>query len=101
MKKIVLAALSVVALAGCETSGDPAPIPMSTAPSYSSDMSDLIGARGSSGESQLMSRGFTLANTRGLTAYWWNAGTGTCVETVTSQGRYQSVRTVSTASCGY
>ena len=101
MKKIVLAALSVAALAGCETSDGPSQLPATAPSAYPPDVSDLIGARGSSGESQLMSRGFTLANTRGLTAYWWNAGTGTCVETVTSQGRYQSVRTVSTASCGY
>ncbi|WP_206030317.1 hypothetical protein [Roseomonas sp. AR75] len=63
-------------------------------------VADLVGARGSSGESELQSRGYTPARTRGLTAYWWHLG-GACVRVVTNQGRYQTVENVAASNCGH
>jgi hypothetical protein len=50
---------------------------------------------------QLQSRGYVIANQRGLTTYWWNAAARSCVEVVTGDGRYQSVTPVSSGQCGY
>ncbi|MBN7756698.1 hypothetical protein JYP46_07725 [Nitratireductor aquimarinus] len=63
------------------------------------DIADLVGARGAGGETQLMARGYTLARTQGLTAYWWKASTGTCARVVTADGRYQTVAAASAADC--
>jgi hypothetical protein len=58
--------------------------PSSTAPAWQ----DLNGARASSGESALESRGFELSTRRGLTAFWNHATSQTCLRVVTSNGRY-------------
>lgn len=49
---------------------------------------DLNGARASSGESELQRRGFDVAARRGLTAFWKNAPSQTCLRVVTGNGRY-------------
>ncbi|KHQ50089.1 MULTISPECIES: hypothetical protein [Mameliella] len=43
--------------------------------------------------------GYELAWQRGLTSYYYNAQTGACVEVVTSDGRYSSVRMLNSAVC--
>lgn len=43
--------------------------------------------------------GFELVRTKGLTAYWFNRSTGACVEIVTSDGRYASVKMLPAADC--
>jgi hypothetical protein len=93
-------------LAAC--GGGSAPPPAVSAPAAAQlpatvpapQFADLRGARGSSGQSQMETRGFTVARQRGLTAYWLHAPSGTCVRTVTSQGRYQTVDQVAPSNCG-
>lgn len=60
------------------------PRPTAAAPEWQ----DLNGARASSGESALQSRGFELSTRRGLTAFWNHAPSQTCLRVVTSNGRY-------------
>ena len=89
-----------IALAGCNTSSSNLP-GTPTVSSPTANVSDLVGARGSSGEMQLQDRGYVIAQQRGLTTYWWNGAAGSCVEVVTGDGRYQSVEPVSSNQCGY
>jgi hypothetical protein len=96
---LALLALGVV---GCAQPAPPAATPAATpavAGPAAPSVADLVGARGSSGESELQSRGYTPAVTRGLTAFWWHPG-GACVRVVTNQGRYQVVENVAAANCG-
>lgn len=64
------------------------------------DLSDLVGARAAGAENALYDRGYEPANVAGLTAYWWNEGSGTCVKVVTSNGRYASVSSTGSRNCG-
>lgn len=69
-----------------------------------SDVSDLVGARASSGESLLRNRGYEYA--RGQTGsttkwgYWWNKSTSRCISVATVDGRYQSIDKVAERDCG-
>jgi hypothetical protein len=60
-----------------------------------SDVRDLVGARGSSGESELAARGYV--NVGGQTGddrkwtYWWNDRRGVCLSVATVNGRYDSI----------
>jgi len=101
----ILGVAAVVGLAACaqpaqQAAAPPAaasvPPPAPSAPAFA----DLRDARASSGESEMQRRGFTVARQRGLTAFWLNAPSGTCVRTVTSNGRYQTVEQVDKANCG-
>ncbi|MCX7305185.1 MAG: hypothetical protein NTV73_12755 [Hyphomicrobiales bacterium] len=99
MKKLLVTAFAGLTLVGCEsTGGGSAP---TTTPAYSPPVSDLVGAKAAGGETEMMSRGFVSARTKGLTSYWWHAPSVTCVATVTGDGRYQSVTTVAASDCGY
>lgn len=65
---------------------------------------DLVGARASSGESALESRGFThITTTEGeyntKHAYWWNAGDKHCVHVETYDGRYTAITDATRADC--
>jgi len=55
------------------------------------DVSDLVGARASSGESQLRSRGYRFIKTSkgGDRSYsnWWRSSTRTCITVATFDGR--------------
>ncbi|MDG2523313.1 hypothetical protein P7B02_17420 [Caulobacter segnis] len=68
------------------------------------ELSDLIGARGAGGETQLLARGYV--NTGGEKTsnaswtYWWNGGSKTCVGVVTSDGRYQRIDKLDADRCG-
>jgi hypothetical protein len=59
------------------------------------NIADLRGARASSGESEMQSRGFRNVDgfKSGTTSYtiWWNGRTGQCVQVATADGRYDSV----------
>jgi len=63
---------------------------------------DISGARGSSGESDLQSRGFRNVNTfkSGDTSYqiWFNGSTRQCVQGILTDGRYTTVRELSSGS---
>jgi hypothetical protein len=64
-------------------------------------LGDLIGARGSSVESELERRGYTFAGNLGSAVLWWNARTNTCASVAVDQGRVQSIQTATPADCGH
>lgn len=68
-----------------------------------SDLADLVGARGSSGEDALRSRGYVLTDhAQGddeIWTYWWNGGREKCVGVRTADGRYQSIRDAARSDC--
>ena len=63
-------------------------------------MGDLIGARGSSVESELQARGYEFATNLGSAALYWNAKTKACVSVAVDQGRVQSIQQASASDCG-
>jgi hypothetical protein len=63
-------------------------------------MGDLIGARGSSVESELQSRGYEFATNLGSASLWWNPRTKACVSVAVDQGRVQSIQQASASDCG-
>lgn len=65
------------------------------------DVGDLVGARGSSGESALQSRGYRIAKQNGLTNYWWNSAKDQCIRVVTYNGRYDAIDSASDGDCGH
>lgn len=60
-----------------------------------SDVRDLVGARASSGEAQLQSRGYRFVKTdkSGDRSYsnWWKGSSRTCLTVATVNGRYDSI----------
>jgi hypothetical protein len=68
------------------------------------DLSDLVGAKGRDGETQLQSRGYTNQHAsktdEGSYTYWWNASKKSCVRVLTSDGRYEKIKTVGNDDCG-
>lgn len=64
-------------------------------------LGDLIGARGSSAESELRSKGYTLAGNMGAAALWWNATTKTCASVLVENGRIDSIEPASARDCGH
>jgi hypothetical protein len=69
-----------------------------------SALSDLVGAKGAGGESELERRGYTHIDSHksGGTAYsyWWSNAKGSCVRVSTRDGRYQSVMDTDASDCG-
>jgi hypothetical protein len=67
------------------------------------DVADLVGARGSSGESALESRGYAVVDTRTgdekKWTHWWNGSKKQCITVVTADGRYQSISEASASDC--
>jgi hypothetical protein len=64
-------------------------------------MGDLIGARGSSAESELTSRGYKFANNNGGAAMWWNSNSRKCVSVAVDNGRVDSIQSASAKDCGH
>lgn len=68
-----------------------------------SDVRDLVGARGSSGEAELASRGYV--NVGGQTGddrkwtYWWNERRGVCLSVSTVNGRYDAISSTPAPDC--
>jgi hypothetical protein len=68
-----------------------------------SDVRDLVGARGSSGESELASRGYV--NVGGQSGddrkwtYWWNERRGVCLSVTTKDGRYDAIVSTPAPDC--
>ena len=52
---------------------------------------DLIGARAGQGENSLRARGYTPDHNDGGVQYWWNAGSGECINLYVSDGRYDTI----------
>ncbi len=69
----------------------------------SDEFEDLVGARASSGESELKGRGFKFVKTvkQDGRAYsnWWKASSKTCLTVVTADGRYDSITKGIEADC--
>lgn len=100
---VLVAILTLTAglLAGCDSSKNShlrAPTPAADSEVVGetpADLRDLIDARGSSGETELESRGYV--NTGGsqgddrVWTQWWHAGKQRCVTVVTAEGRYKSL----------
>lgn len=67
------------------------------------DLQDLIGTRGSSGESALESRGWVLTDGHqgggAAYTYWWNASRKDCVMVTTRDGNYAAISDVTPADC--
>ena len=78
---------------GSDSGGVPEPV-------AGNDLADFVGAKGGQAEMGLTNKGYELARTEGLTAFWWNAGSGACAKIVTADGRYQSIDMVSPNDCG-
>jgi hypothetical protein len=67
-------------------------------------MTDLVGARGSSGETQLEARGFThIVSHQGeyntSHSYWWNARDKNCLHVETYDGRYSAITDGTKSDC--
>ena len=66
------------------------------------DVSDLIGARGSTGETELQRRGFRLVDSaKGNHSYthWYRSRSRQCIMVVTMEGRYADIVTSRTSEC--
>ena len=80
-----------------------AALPLSAAAQSAPDVADLVGARGSSGETQLLARGYesrggnVVRDTRFV--FWWNERTGRCISVATMDGRYSAITAVPAANC--
>ena len=69
-----------------------------------SGLRDLVGVRGSAGESALENRGYEYVS--GSTSddakisYWWNGKSNDCVMVTTRDGAYAAISSVTAADCG-
>ncbi len=76
----------------------------STLAQVPSDLSDLVGARGSSGETQMQARGYAFIKTITVRdqkwSYWWSGDQRRCVQVATSDGRYSTINQVPAQNCG-
>lgn len=66
------------------------------------DVSDLIGARGSSGEAELQRRGFRLVDSaKGNHSYthWYRSRSRQCIMVVTMDGRYADIVSSKSSEC--
>jgi hypothetical protein len=70
-----------------------------------SDVSDLVGARGAGGESELQRRGYRFVRTQEgddrKWTNWWHPGSRQCLSVATQDGRYASIVTAPAADCGH
>lgn len=68
-----------------------------------SDVRDLIGARGSSGEGELAARGYVNTGAQAgddrKWTYWWNDRRGVCLSVSTVNGRYDSIVSTPAPDC--
>ncbi|SLJ99227.1 hypothetical protein SAMN06295987_10360 [Novosphingobium mathurense] len=69
-----------------------------------SDVSDVVGARSSSGEGLLQDRGYENISTKSGTdrkwTYWWNKSKSQCITVTTFDGRYEAIDKASNKDCG-
>ncbi|WP_420141992.1 hypothetical protein [Sphingomonas sp.] len=67
------------------------------------DLSDLVGARGAGGETQLEARGYRNVMTNMVRdtkfSFWWSERRRQCVSVATSDGRYDAITVVPPANC--
>ena len=64
------------------------------------DVSDLVGVRASSGESEMQTRGFrnvdALTTANASYTIWWNPRTRQCIQAATNNGKYDSMTDIQT-----
>lgn len=65
------------------------------------DLTDLIGARASSGESEMKNRGFRIVDSfssgnSGRGSVWWRSQSRQCIQIITVDGRYDSINDIGT-----
>ncbi|TVV71026.1 hypothetical protein [Sphingomonas solaris] len=82
---VITAAMIVMPPAGAQTPGG---------------LGDLVGARGSSAELDLRSRGYALSGNKDGSPVWWNKAKSSCVLVYVDDGRVQSIRSVKAKDCG-
>lgn len=67
------------------------------------DLSDLVGARGAGGETQMQARGYELVRSTRVRdqswTFWWSNAQRACVAVSTANGRYASLQTVPEQNC--
>jgi hypothetical protein len=67
-------------------------------------LKDLIGAKGSSGESELQARGYSYVSgttkDNKVNTFWWNAQNQNCIRVTTKDGRYSNIDDVRNDRCG-
>jgi hypothetical protein len=77
--------------------------PVAALASTPASVRDLVGAKGSSGETQLEYRGFSLISGHveydSKVNYWWNGNTKECIKVVTNDGIYESINKTTNADC--
>lgn len=73
--------------------------PMAVSASPPSDVADLVGARGSSGEMGLANRGYSNVTMSHGVQYWWNAERKSCIGIKVAEGRYKSITSAAASHC--
>lgn len=76
-------------------------IAMASAAQTVSGLEDLVGARGSSAESELRAKGFAMAGNMGAASLWWNAKSKKCASMLVENGRVDSIEPASARDCGH
>jgi len=100
MKKMIIFPLMVAVvtmIVGCSEGGAyPSVNNGGNSGNATTNVQDLVGARGSSGEMALQQRGFHWVKTQksddSSYSYWMNSQTGECLTVRTVEGRYASLR---------
>lgn len=68
-----------------------------------SDLEDLVGARGASGETQMQARGYQQVRATQVRdqawSFWWSDVQRACVSIATTDGRYASIQRIPEANC--
>lgn len=97
---LVCAFTTLGAAAGCvETSSPTTPPTGQPSVGSSTDLTAFEGARAGQAEMGIQNLGYELIRTDGLTAFWFNRGTGACARITTSNGRYSDVIMLPAEDC--
>lgn len=91
MKKLIALTMSASLLAA----------PFAAQAQTPGDIDDLIGARGSSFEGVMTSRGYEFVKKEGEAQYWWNSMDKTCVAVTIYNGRVDTINTQGKSHCGH
>lgn len=73
-------------------------------PEHTISLTDLVGAKGAGGETQLQNRGYRHIRTEtgndSKYSYWWNANSRQCISVRTFDGRYAAIVSTLPPDCG-
>lgn len=91
------------AIAGLSLLATGVPLTVAFAQSTPPDLRDLVGARGSSGEQAMATRGYVNVGAQTgddrVWTTWWNERRGACVTVATVNGRYDSITSTPAPDC--